>query len=206
MRTADRDFFTANAAQAHFGERTNNGSRSEGYPHTGAQRRMSAPARWTREGRFRDQRLPDDGGLPYTFSSQARMRKRATQFWQHKVSISRQRRRPRQNIAIETWVLPTHTYAMRRRFSSVLGLLLVGFASACSSPRPPLSRIPVPSVVGQTSPSATAKLQHAGFTVRSVLLRPEGNYIPAGQVAKISPTAGTALPRGSVVTIYVMTG
>ena len=66
------------------------------------------------------------------------------------------------------------------------------------------SNVVVPSVIGQTAIQAAATLQAAGFPV-TMIARPgpkSGGPVPAGEVRSQTPTANTALPTGTVITLY----
>jgi serine/threonine-protein kinase len=60
----------------------------------------------------------------------------------------------------------------------------------------------VPNVLGQDQATAANNLRSAGFRV-AVLNRPTGNQAQDGQVIDEQPRAGSSIPRGSQVTIFV---
>lgn len=66
-----------------------------------------------------------------------------------------------------------------------------------------VSRIAVPSVIGNTAADARAKLEDAGFTVTS---EEAPSSDPAGVVIDVTPSEGTMVERGSTVTITVSSG
>jgi beta-lactam-binding protein with PASTA domain/tRNA A-37 threonylcarbamoyl transferase component Bud32 len=62
----------------------------------------------------------------------------------------------------------------------------------------------VPPVVGQTQASATQTLENDGFTVNAVMSSGSGSQgFSPGTVFRTSPSAGTVLPQGAQVTIFV---
>ena len=61
--------------------------------------------------------------------------------------------------------------------------------------------VEVPNVVAYGVDDATATLQDAGFEVQ--VLNSSG-YIGLGYVFSMDPGAGTELPKGSTVTIYLV--
>jgi eukaryotic-like serine/threonine-protein kinase len=64
--------------------------------------------------------------------------------------------------------------------------------------------ITVPPVVGDSQQQATSTLENDGFTVNAVMSSGSGSQsFSPGQVFKISPAAGTVLPQGGQVTIFV---
>ena len=69
--------------------------------------------------------------------------------------------------------------------------------------------VTVPDVVGQDEKPALATLTAAGLTAQVVHIKP--NQLPGlpkvgkGQVARTDPAAGTEVPRGSTVTVIVVT-
>src|SRR5436190_21265 len=62
----------------------------------------------------------------------------------------------------------------------------------------------VPSVDGLTQSQARKKLEAAGFKV--TVSREASDSVPAGQVTRTAPPAGTHSDRGSTVTLFVSTG
>ena len=62
----------------------------------------------------------------------------------------------------------------------------------------------VPSVDGLTQSQARKKLEAAGFKV--TVSREASDSVPAGQVTRTAPPAGTQIDRGSTVTLFVSTG
>ena len=71
--------------------------------------------------------------------------------------------------------------------------------STGSSPKPATA---VPDVTGEDQATATSDLQAAGFRV-SVVDQPTSDQNEDGIVLDEDPTAGTRIPAGSLVTIYV---
>jgi beta-lactam-binding protein with PASTA domain/tRNA A-37 threonylcarbamoyl transferase component Bud32 len=63
----------------------------------------------------------------------------------------------------------------------------------------------VPDVTGQTLQSAQAQLQAAGFRIGGPKQEPSAT-VPAGRVISTDPPGGTAVKKGSTVTIVVSTG
>jgi beta-lactam-binding protein with PASTA domain len=63
---------------------------------------------------------------------------------------------------------------------------------------------PVPGVVGETQAAASAKLTQAGFQVTTQ--QAPNSTAPQGTVVRQQPKAGTSLPKGSTVTIFVSGG
>lgn len=61
----------------------------------------------------------------------------------------------------------------------------------------------VPNVVGMSSSSARNSLESSGYSASAVN---QSSKQPAGTVVGQAPSAGTALPGGSSVTVYVSTG
>jgi eukaryotic-like serine/threonine-protein kinase len=64
--------------------------------------------------------------------------------------------------------------------------------------------VSVPNVVGQNETSATNELQNKGFSVSEKAA--PNSTAPQNQVVKQTPSAGTAVSKGSTVTIYVSGG
>ncbi|MGZ4690021.1 MAG: Stk1 family PASTA domain-containing Ser/Thr kinase [Acidimicrobiia bacterium] len=75
---------------------------------------------------------------------------------------------------------------------------VVVFVSAGPAP------VNVPNVEGMDQVEATQTLNNAAFKVQKSTA--PNNTVPAGSVISTTPAAGTAAPRGSVVTINVSTG
>jgi beta-lactam-binding protein with PASTA domain/tRNA A-37 threonylcarbamoyl transferase component Bud32 len=65
-------------------------------------------------------------------------------------------------------------------------------------------QVAVPDVLGQSESSATAELQAAGFEVSAT--EASSDTVSEGLVSAQSPTAGTAVAKGSTVTITISTG
>lgn len=63
----------------------------------------------------------------------------------------------------------------------------------------------VPNVSGQPVDAATGRLRDAGFEVRDGGVVPS-DTVPAGATAYTTPAAGTQLPPGSAVTLFVSSG
>jgi serine/threonine-protein kinase len=62
--------------------------------------------------------------------------------------------------------------------------------------------VAVPGVVGKTEVAATAALENAGFTVKTVT-EPTSEPARVGQVLKQSPSAGAHARKGATVTIWI---
>jgi beta-lactam-binding protein with PASTA domain len=65
-------------------------------------------------------------------------------------------------------------------------------------------QVAVPDVLGQSESSATAELQAAGFEVSAT--EASSDTVSEGLVSAQSPSAGTAVAKGSTVTITISTG
>lgn len=65
--------------------------------------------------------------------------------------------------------------------------------------------VTIPSLTGQTPSAAGQVLGAHGLTVASQIDEPSAT-VPFGEVTRTSPTAGTSVPVGSSVTVYVSTG
>jgi beta-lactam-binding protein with PASTA domain/tRNA A-37 threonylcarbamoyl transferase component Bud32 len=65
-------------------------------------------------------------------------------------------------------------------------------------------QVAVPDVLGQSESSATAELQAAGFEVS--VTEASSDTVSEGLVSAQSPSAGTAVAKGSTVTITISTG
>jgi hypothetical protein len=81
---------------------------------------------------------------------------------------------------------------------------------AGGSPRRPIARgaitahVAVPPTQGLDQATARVRLRATRLAVADVLRVPAG--LPAGQVVRTFPAAGTGLPAGAQVTLYVSTG
>ncbi|MGB9376926.1 MAG: PASTA domain-containing protein, partial [Mycobacteriales bacterium] len=64
----------------------------------------------------------------------------------------------------------------------------------------------VPDVTGMSVREAQRELERAGFQVAVSSQTVAANGIPAGQVARTSPSSGSRVPEGSLVTIIVSNG
>jgi serine/threonine-protein kinase len=67
-----------------------------------------------------------------------------------------------------------------------------------------LPQVTIPSLVGQTPVAATQQLVGLGLTVTQA--NEPSATVPSGQVTRTDPSAGTAVAKGSSVTLYVSTG
>ena len=65
--------------------------------------------------------------------------------------------------------------------------------------------VQVPDVTGQSEAQAANELGQAGLTVGSVLNQPS-NSVAQGDVVSTNPAAGSSVPKGSSVTIFVSSG
>lgn len=64
--------------------------------------------------------------------------------------------------------------------------------------------VTVPDVTGDTRAAAVRTLQQAGFAVTTT--QEPSDSVPAGNVTRTDPTAGTRAAKGSTVTVYVSSG
>ena len=88
-----------------------------------------------------------------------------------------------------------------------LGLAFAGGTGRTTNTPPPathLASISVPVVVGQTPANAATTLTSAGLKVEQTMT--SSTAVPQGQVASQEPAAGTAVPPGTTVTIFVSSG
>ena len=95
----------------------------------------------------------------------------------------------------------------RRNRAAVVALVVLALVAAAVAAWALFLRAPdrpVPDVLGATVPTATERLQDAGFEVRSVPV--QSDTVRDGRVAGQDPEAGGSAPEGSTVTIRFSSG
>ena len=65
--------------------------------------------------------------------------------------------------------------------------------------------IPIPEVAGQSEATARANLNSAGFTSITVANEASGD-VPAGNVIRVDPAAGTEVPANQAITLVISSG
>jgi serine/threonine-protein kinase len=65
--------------------------------------------------------------------------------------------------------------------------------------------IQIPSVAGQVPDVASQNIVSADLNAK-IMIRPVSSTMPVGTVAYINPKAGTVVPRGSMIKIYISQG